>query len=129
MAHVALKPCQQAWEQQQQPVQGSKVNAGRESGRGMCGSPKLLPVGCRGNIIHAEHAEDCQLQQHMLLGLLGRALLQDSLQGPFPAQKVTQICLGGRQNLLAVIEVDLGEEDTCMGQIRLYLQRVNQGIV
>ena len=41
--------------------------------------------------MHAEHVEDCKLQQHMLATLLGRALAQEGLQGPLAAEQIVEV--------------------------------------
>lgn len=64
--------------------------------------------------MHAEHAENCKLQQYMLAALLGRALAQEGLQGSFTAEQIIQVCQSSRQDLLAVAEVDFREQDTCV---------------
>ncbi len=62
--------------------------------------------------MHAEHAEHGQLQQHMFTSLLCRPLVEKGLKSPLPAQQVIQICHGSWQNLITVVEVHLGEENS-----------------
>ena len=74
-------------------------------------SPELLVSRGGSNVMHAEHAEHSQLQQHVFTSLLWRPLVEKGLKSPLPAQQIIQICHGSWQNFITVIEVHLGEED------------------
>ena len=74
--------------------------------------PELLVSRGGSNVMHAEHAEHSQLQQHVFTFLLCRPPVEKSLKSPLPAQQISQICHGSWQNFVAVVEVHLGKEDT-----------------
>ena len=67
----------------------------------------------RCDVVHAEHAEDSQLQQHMLLALLTRRLVHQRSHSALPREQIIQVCYGGRQHLITVIQVDFGEQNSC----------------
>lgn len=50
--------------------------------------PELLVSRGGSNIMHAEHAEHSQLQQHMFTSLLCRPLVEKGLKSPLPAQQI-----------------------------------------
>ena len=74
--------------------------------------PELLVSRGSRNVMHAEHAEHSQLQQHVFTSLLCRPLVEKGLKSPLPAQQIIQICHSSWQNFITVIEVHLGEENT-----------------
>ena len=87
----------------------------------MLSSPELLPLMGRCDVIHAEHVDDCKLQQHMLPALLARRPVDQSLQGALTGQQITQVCYGSRQHLITVIQVDFGEQYACILYITIII--------
>lgn len=75
-------------------------------------SPELLVPRRACQVVHAEHAEHSQLQQHMLTALLGRARMQEGLKGALPSQEILQICHSGWQNFITVAQIHLGKQNT-----------------